>query len=227
MPHVISAYLEDISAKAFDTHPGELKAVLGGQGGIYALYSRRQGLYYVGLAKNLFGRIKHHRGDKHEGKWTRFSAYVTRLDGHTREMESLTLSIAKPPGNQQGGRLRGSRNLKSEFERRMRRASSLLHAEISGGRAAAGRRRRAARGSRGADALSVLSGHRRRLWGERNGVSYEATLLQSGQIRYAGVLFDSPAAAARAATGRATNGWRFWYYPLGRGEWIQLHNLKG
>jgi hypothetical protein len=226
MPHVISAYLEDIAAKAFDTHPGELEAVLGSQGGIYALYTRRQGLYYVGLATNLFARIKHHRRDKHAGKWTRFSAYATRLDGHTREMESLTLSIAKPPGNRQGGRLRGSKNLKREFEQGMRRASSLLHAEISGGRAAAGRRKRAARGSRGADALSVLSGHRRKLWGERNGVSYEATLLQSGQIRYAGALYDSPAAAARAATGRVTNGWRFWYYPLSRGEWIQLYNLK-
>ena len=89
---VVSAYLEDISVRAFDHHPDELNSVIGGRGGIYALYKNER-LYYVGLATNLFKRIKNHRRDKHKRKWNRFSAYVTKKDHHIPEMEALTQAL--------------------------------------------------------------------------------------------------------------------------------------
>jgi hypothetical protein len=39
--------------------------------GIYALY-RGKRLYYVGVTKNLHGRIRHHTKDRHAGKWDQF-----------------------------------------------------------------------------------------------------------------------------------------------------------
>ena len=95
---VVGSYLEDISIKAFKLHPSELKQVIGGVGGIYGLYKNDR-LYYVGLAVDLFRRIKQHLRDKHRRKWNRFSAYVTNRDQHIKEMESLALRLISPQGN--------------------------------------------------------------------------------------------------------------------------------
>ena len=53
-----------------------------------------------------------------------------------------------------------------------------------------------------------------------------AILLQSGKIRFAGELYESPTAASRAADPKARNGWAFWHYSVGKGEWVPLRNLR-
>ena len=121
---VVGAYLEDISVKAFDAHPDELYEVIGQEGGIYCLYKHDR-LYYVGLASNLFGRIKQHRKDKHRRKWNRFSAYVTKRSQHIRELESLMLRVTAPRGNRQRGKLTGATNLKRDFMQCMKDAHRL------------------------------------------------------------------------------------------------------
>jgi hypothetical protein len=223
--HVVSAYLEDISVRAFDAHPDELSRVIGKKGGIYGLYKGDR-LYYVGLATDLFRRINQHRKDKHRGKWNRFSAYVTKRDHHIKEMESLTLRMISPRGNRQTGRLSGSENLKREFLEQMKQSTRLHEAEILGGGYAQRKRKRAARGSKGSEALSALTGHRRKLWARRSGVDYDAVLLHSGKINFQKTQYDSPTAAAQAATGGRINGWTFWHYSIGKGEWAPLKRLR-
>lgn len=45
-----------------------LREIMRGYAGIYAMYKKKE-LYYVGLTKNLFGRLKTHRlRDRHAGK---------------------------------------------------------------------------------------------------------------------------------------------------------------
>jgi hypothetical protein len=46
-----------------------LRRIMRGYAGIYALYHGSK-LYYVGLTKNLFGRIRWHLKDRHAQKWT-------------------------------------------------------------------------------------------------------------------------------------------------------------
>ena len=48
-----------------------LRRLMRGYAGIYALYNGPK-LYYVGLTKNLFGRIRSHRKDRHIKRWDSF-----------------------------------------------------------------------------------------------------------------------------------------------------------
>jgi hypothetical protein len=73
---LVSQYLEAISGTALDKYQRVIRAYVRQRHGVYALY-RRDKLYYVGLAKNLRNRLKHHLRDKHQGKWDRFSVYLT------------------------------------------------------------------------------------------------------------------------------------------------------
>ena len=57
-----------------------------GYAGIYALYHGSK-LYYVGLTKNLFGRVRWHLRDRHARKWDSFviltpKRFIQRLSLH-------------------------------------------------------------------------------------------------------------------------------------------------
>jgi len=79
-------------------------ALLKGSPGIYALYKREE-LYYVGLSKNLSGRIKQHLDDRHKGKWDTFKVFTVSKVHYLKDLETLILQVARPPGNRQTGRL--------------------------------------------------------------------------------------------------------------------------
>ena len=49
--------------------------------------------------------------------------------------------------------------------------------------------------------------------------------MPSGRIKYDGLLYDSPSAAANAALGRNCNGWVFGYARIG-GEYVPLKSLR-
>jgi len=85
----------------FKTEVGKL---LKGSPGIYALY-RREKLYYVGLSKDLKSRIKHHLEDRHKGKWDAFQVFKISKVHYLKDLETLILQVASPPGNRQTGRL--------------------------------------------------------------------------------------------------------------------------
>jgi hypothetical protein len=221
---LVAGHLERSSVRLFQSHTAELKALIGGQHGLYALY-RKDRLYYVGLAKNLFARLRQHTRDKHRGKWDAFSAYLTSSGRVVKELESLALRVLMPGGNRVNGRFQGSANLTKELLRLIDERNTRTTADLVGGVHSRTIRTRVARGQRGAKQLAVLAGRHRRLWGRRKGVDYQAVLRKNGSIRFRGVTYSSPTAAARAAVGSGQSGWSFWMFKNERGEWAPLRRL--
>jgi hypothetical protein len=102
---LVTGCLEGISKRVFADYSAQIAELAGEKSGIYALYWRGK-LYYVGLATDLRRRIKHHLEDKHARNWDTFSLYVVRREAHLRDLEAMTIRIAKPKGNGiKGGRL--------------------------------------------------------------------------------------------------------------------------
>jgi GIY-YIG catalytic domain len=81
-----------------------LKQIMRDYSGVYALYNGEK-LYYVGLAKDLYNRLRWHTKNKHRGRWDRFAIFRVRRVRYLKDMETLLLQIAEPPGNSLGGRL--------------------------------------------------------------------------------------------------------------------------
>jgi len=78
--------------------------------GIYALY-RRNTLYYVGLTKNLWGRVRGHLRDRHKNKWDRFIIFLIKRVKHLKDIETLLQQVAEPPGNRVRGKVPRSSDL--------------------------------------------------------------------------------------------------------------------
>jgi len=82
----------------------KLREIMKGYAGIYALY-RDHKLYYVGLTKNLFGRISWHQKDRHKGKWNTFVIFRIKRVRLLKDIETLVTHIADLPGNRVKGRV--------------------------------------------------------------------------------------------------------------------------
>ena len=113
---LVSQYLERISADVFDKYISVIKGYVGRRQGVYALYKGNK-LYYVGLASNMNARLKQHLRDKHEGKWNKFSVYLTIGDTHLKEIESLVLRVILPPGNAAKGKFGYAQDLRRRLRR--------------------------------------------------------------------------------------------------------------
>ena len=111
---LVIGHLEKVSGDVFDHYPSVIRDLIKGKSGVYALY-RNDSLYYVGLAKNLIGRLKAHTRDRHKRKWTRFSVYLTIHDDHIKELESLMLRVVSPRGNRQSGKFTASKSLRRDL----------------------------------------------------------------------------------------------------------------
>jgi hypothetical protein len=79
-----------------------LQKIMRGYAGVYALYKGDK-LYYVGLATNLYGRLRGHTKNKHRRKWDRFAIFRVGRVRYLKDMETLLLQVAKPPGNSLSG----------------------------------------------------------------------------------------------------------------------------
>lgn len=218
-------HLEDISWNVLEEYPDVIRDMIRGQSGIYALFKRGK-LYYVGLASNLMVRLKQHLKDRHNGRWDRFSVYLTRHDEHMKELESLLLRIVNPQGNRQSGKFSGASNLRLEFAKQMREADADKRALLLGGKAVQHRQRIKAKRGTGTKSLKGIINRRMVLKGYANGYEYTAALLKNGMISYDGKKYDSPSAAAVSALGRSSNGWHFWKFKNAKGEWVRLLTLR-
>ena len=102
---LITACLEGISKRVFSNYSPQITQLAGEKPGIYALYKRDK-LYYVGLATDLKRRLKHHLADQHAKYWDTFSLYLVHREAHLKDLEAMTIRIAKPEGNGiKGGRI--------------------------------------------------------------------------------------------------------------------------
>jgi hypothetical protein len=116
--------IELLGDRSFETG---LKAIMRGYAGVYALYNGGK-LYYVGLANNLYNRLRWHTRDRHKNRWDQFAIFRVSRVRYLKDMETLLLQVAKPPGNSLSGHLhrdadltRVLRKVHMENARRLRR----------------------------------------------------------------------------------------------------------
>lgn len=79
-----------------------LQDITRGYSGLYLLY-RRKRLYYIGLAKNLYWRLLGHTKDRLKGKWDSFTIFRVGRVRYLKDIESILLRVARPPGNTVSG----------------------------------------------------------------------------------------------------------------------------
>ena len=79
-----------------------LQEITRGYSGLYFLYKRRT-LYYIGLATNRYWRLVSHTKNKHQGKWDSFAIFRVGRVRYLKDIESLLLRAADPPGNAASG----------------------------------------------------------------------------------------------------------------------------
>jgi GIY-YIG catalytic domain len=75
--------------------------------GLYALYKKNGELYYVGRASNLLQRLGTHTSDLHGKKWNKLAIYIIDQSLTLHDVESLLISVSKPEGNKNLGKLKG------------------------------------------------------------------------------------------------------------------------
>jgi hypothetical protein len=223
---LVSQYLEGISRTALAEYQPFFREQARRRNGVYALYQRKK-LYYVGLARDLRGRLKTHLRDKHGESWDRFSMYLTVGDDHIKELESLVLRIVRPTGNRQGGKFAKAQNLRREFTRRVKQDAAAHLSDLLG---VESRRQPVVVRSRPASkaVLATYVSRPMRLRARYKGKVLKARVLSNGAISFAGKRFQSPSMAACAALPhrRAINGWHFWTYERAPGDWVRLRELR-
>ena len=211
-PALVTQYLENISSEGFEKHADIIRKFVRGRNGVYALY-RKGKLYYSGLASVLRGRLRWHLRDRHANRWDTFSVYLTIGDQHLRELESLILRVAQPPGNRQLGKFSGAQNLNRSFGREIAKKQRVERNRILG------------RESLSQEKEEGL-GRSRRIRGKFKGAFVKARLRADKRVRFKGKLYSSPSAAASAIRKGPTNGWSFWHYERSPGDRVQIDELR-
>jgi hypothetical protein len=114
---LLKGILESVPSESFEILRKELREIMHGFGGIYALYKDKR-VYYVGLARNLDGRLYAHlERDKHKGKWNNFSIFFVQRTRYLKDLETLVLRIAKPKANRMSGKIPRHHDLRRALRR--------------------------------------------------------------------------------------------------------------
>jgi hypothetical protein len=80
------------------------KGIMKGYAGIYVLYDGEIP-HYVGLARNLLGRIRQHMKDSHANKWDGFRVFRIQRVRVLKDIETLIQNVVDFPGNKQKGKV--------------------------------------------------------------------------------------------------------------------------
>ena len=228
---IVVGHLEKISSGVFEDFPDQVTGLIKKGQGVYALY-RRNKLYYIGLAGDLRGRIKWHLKDRHKGKWDRFSLYMISKTDHIREVESLLVRIAEPDGNQQRGKLRGSRNLDRYLKAAIKQKQEEKRKKIFGGRRGKAKRKKTKKKVRKTKVTKErpLRGKfpgGKVIYATYKGKKYKAWVLANGGIKFKGQIYDTPTGVAKDIIEKgAVNGWNLWKYKVGKGNFVRLQKLR-
>jgi hypothetical protein len=227
---IVIGHLEKISSGVFERYRDEITRLIKHGQGVYVLY-RRNKLHYIGLASDLRGRIKHHLRDRHKGKWDRFSLYIIKKEGHIREIESLLVRIAEPPGNFQRGKLKRSKNLlpllKRQVKRRIKEDFEEIFEEVSSGETKKEKKGKIT--GKGNRPMKGCFPQGKMIYTHYKGKDYKAWVYGGGTIKLipSGRRFNSPSMAGIAITKKRTmNGWRFWKYKDKNGELVYIDQLR-
>lgn len=228
---LVCQHLENISVKMLEEYQAVIKSFVRGRNGVYALY-RRGKLYYVGLASSLLGRLKTHLSDRHGKTWDRFSVYLTIGPDYMKEIESVLIRIADPPGNRVKGKFIKSENLlkkiKQEYRRRKKAEEEILFGPRKVSRNAKVQKAKKLpkrQGRKPALASYVQRVKHLRAW--YRGKLVKARVLKNGCVSFGGKRYTSPSLAAGDACGRTScNGWAFWTYERAPGDWVPINELR-
>lgn len=104
----------------------ELRGLMRGYSGLYILYKRKR-LYYVGLARDLFWRLHSHTKDRHSKNWDRFAIYRIARVRYLKDIESLLLRVANPPGNTVTGKFHRDADVTKVLRKIQRRQTRTLN----------------------------------------------------------------------------------------------------
>jgi hypothetical protein len=229
---LVTQHLENISGDVLTEWSELIAAHTKGRQGIYALYRRRK-LYYVGLARNLSTRLKAHLKDRHQGKWDRFSVYLTIDDQHMRELEALLLRIVKPSGNKVKGKFAKSQNLlqvlKKEYMLEAKRKAVRMLGVRPSAKLEKKLKPKVIKRSKATGKKPILARYTDktfRLIATIKGMKHKAWVRKDGAIRFAGQVYNSPSLAGEAACGHKVNGWHLWKYEMSPGYWVYLEELR-
>ena len=219
---LVHQHLQRVSRSLLEKHQDIVRKLIGRNSRIYALY-RKGKLYYVGLADGISSRLKAHLRDGHRRAWDQFSIFLTIRDQHIKEIESLLLQIATPPGNAVGGRSIGSKDMLPAIKREVRLKQKQDLGRLFGRRSGV-----KSLNEKAADTteLKRLFPNGARLRAMYKGKTYRARLRKDGKIWFNKELFGTLGSAARKAAGRPKLGWRFWRVERGKGYWVRLHDIR-
>lgn len=148
-----------------------------------------------------------------ERGWDTFSVYLTIGDKHLRELESLILCVVQPPGNRQLGKFSGAQNLNRQFGQAIARKQRVERDRILGRESVEEEMKQGVTRTRRIRARYKGRFLRARLWSDK-------------RVRYKGKLYGSPSTAASAIRKHPTNGWSFWHYERGPGDWVPIDELR-
>ena len=90
--------------------------------GVYALYNKKEQLYYIGRANDILARVNQHCRNHHSKKWSYFSIYFTKKQQDALEVEAIILSMLPTiKGNKQN---RSKLGEDKKLKNRMRKLKS-------------------------------------------------------------------------------------------------------
>lgn len=223
--NLVVQHLENISWEVLGKYPDVVRTFIRGKAGVYALYKNKN-LYYVGLAKNLMGRINQHLKDRHKGGWNRFSVYLTFHDEHIKELESLILRMIKPTGNKIIGRFAISTNLKKTIRRKIKALEDSRLNKFMGGSEENVKLKANLKNRPNKKYFVGIVSKRTPLRGKYKSKLFHATLRKDGTFSHNNKIYLSPTAAAKAVTvNKVINGRTFWKFKNDKGEWVNLNHF--
>jgi hypothetical protein len=100
---LIQYALDDIKRESFNIIRRELRGVLKGRAGIYALYKKGK-VVKVGLGTSIYGRVDGHSKSK-KMNWDTASLFIIKNIKYLRDVETAVNRIAKPKYSIQRGRV--------------------------------------------------------------------------------------------------------------------------
>ena len=124
---LIQYALDNIKRESFDVIKRELRGVLKGRAGIYALYKRGT-VVKVGLGTNIYWRVKGHSKSK-KIDWDTVSLFIIHNIKYLRDIETAVNRIAKPKHSFQRGRVGDEYYFKRILKKRVNEKNRKLRQE--------------------------------------------------------------------------------------------------
>ncbi len=126
---LVKGYIPSISRDflEFSVFRDEIGKMLKGNSGVYVLYKKNK-LYYVGIAGDLFWRLHQHTKDKHKDNWDRFSVFIIAKGSYLKDIESMVHRISETKANVAKGKFKAHyeydkkiKNIVREISRKIRK----------------------------------------------------------------------------------------------------------